>query len=59
MSVVFFLTEEVPVLKKTAVCLLGISILVSLLLATSDCTSPKAESSSPLPPQLRLRVATT
>lgn len=59
MSVVFFLTEEVPVLKKTAVCLSGIFILMSLLLATSGCSSPRAESSSPLPPQLRLRVATT
>ena len=45
-------------LRKITYCLLGILILSSLLVSSIGCTSSTAES-SPLPPQQRLRMATT
>jgi len=44
-------------LKKVTYCLLGILILLSLVFGTIGCTA--STEASPLPPQQRLRVATT
>ena len=42
--------------RKVTYCLLGTLILLGLLISTIGCSTPGAE---PIPPQLRLRVATT
>ena len=43
-------------MKKTVYCLLGILVILSLLVGTIGCT---ASTAAPMPPQQRLRVATT
>jgi len=46
-------------MKKTAFYLLGILIVISLLFGAIGCDSGIASADEPLPPQQRLRVATT